>query len=193
MGRAHSDRSLEPHADLGASTPPTLIAAASVPGASRPHSSLAHCPMSSSTVESTGAAPLGTERAVIALVIATLSVICITSIGDERLAGVVHNGHNRCALGGARALLVGRGRHHPDGRPRGEQAAREGLTGPQRAMDGSDAAGAGMRPWRANLSQSGIRRASRPFHRRCSPLGALLVKKIARADAHGDPLQLLTG
>ena len=51
--------------------------------------------MSSSTVESTGAAPLGTERAVIALVIATLSVICVTSIGDERLAGVVHNGHNR--------------------------------------------------------------------------------------------------
>ena len=51
--------------------------------------------MSSSTVESTGAAHLGTERAVIALVIATLSVICITSIGDERLAGVVHNGHNR--------------------------------------------------------------------------------------------------
>ena len=95
MGRAHSDRSLEPHADLGASTPPTLIAAASVPGASRPHSSLAHCPTSSSTVESTGAAHLGTERAVIALVIATLSVICVTSIGDERLAGVVHNGHNR--------------------------------------------------------------------------------------------------
>ena len=95
MGRAHSDRSLKPHADLGASTPTTLIAAASVPGASRPHSSLAHCPMSSSTVESTGAAHLGTERAVIALVIATLSVICITSIGDERLAGVVHNGHNR--------------------------------------------------------------------------------------------------
>ena len=51
--------------------------------------------MSSSTVESTGAAPLGTEKAVITLVIATLSVICITSIGDERLAGVVHNGHNR--------------------------------------------------------------------------------------------------
>ena len=51
--------------------------------------------MSSSTVESTGAAHLGTERAVIALVIATLSVICVTSIGDERLAGVVHNGHNR--------------------------------------------------------------------------------------------------
>ena len=53
--------------------------------------------MSSSTVESTGAAPLGTERAVIALVIATLSVICITSIGDERLACVVHNGHNSWA------------------------------------------------------------------------------------------------
>ena len=53
--------------------------------------------MSSSTVESTSATHLGTERAVIALVIATLSVICITSIGDERLAGVVHNGHNRWA------------------------------------------------------------------------------------------------
>ena len=54
--------------------------------------------MSSSTVESTGAAHLGIERAVTALVIATLSVICVTSIGDERLAGVVHNGHiNRWA------------------------------------------------------------------------------------------------
>ena len=50
--------------------------------------------MSSSTVESTSATHLGTERAVIALVIATLSVICVTSIGDERLAGVVHSGHN---------------------------------------------------------------------------------------------------
>lgn len=182
MGRAHSDRSLEPHADLGASTPPTLIAAASVPGASRPHSSLAHCPMSSSTVESTSATHLGTERAVIALVIATLSVICVTSIGDERLAGVVHNGHNRWAG----LALFWRAAERRAG-------AREGLAGPQRAMDGSDAAGAGMRRWRANLSQSGIRRASRPFHRRCSPLGALLVKKIARADAHGDTLQLLTG
>ena len=51
--------------------------------------------MGSSTVESPGAAHLGTGKAVIALVIATLSVVCVTSIGDERLAGVVHNGHNR--------------------------------------------------------------------------------------------------
>ena len=102
MGRAHSDRSLEPHADLGASTPTTLIAAASVPGASRPHSSLAHCPMSSNTVEATGATHLGTERAVIALVIATLPVIWVfwvTSIGAERLASVIQNGHNRWAVG----------------------------------------------------------------------------------------------
>ena len=48
-------------------------------------------------MESTSATHLGTERAVIALVIATLSVICVTSIGDERLAGVVHNGHNSWA------------------------------------------------------------------------------------------------
>ena len=53
--------------------------------------------MSSSTVESTSAAHLGTESAVIALVIATLSDICVTSIGDERLACVVHNGHNSWA------------------------------------------------------------------------------------------------
>ena len=191
MGRAHSDRSLEPHADLGASTPPTLIAAASVPGASRPHSSLAHCPTSSSTVESTGATHLGTERAVIALVIATLSVICVTSIGDERLAGVVHNGHNSWA---GRALFwseevgtIPEGDREASRLPeRARPVRRERWTAPTQQVPHASMA-------RANLSQSGIRRAFRPFHRRCSPPGALLVKKIARADAHGDPLQLLTG
>ena len=49
-------------------------------------------------MESTSATHLGTERAVIALVIATFSVICVTSIGDERLAGVVHSGHNCWAV-----------------------------------------------------------------------------------------------
>ena len=97
MERAHSDRSLEPHADLEASTPPTLIADASVPGASRPHRSLAHCPMSSITVVAASATYPGTERSVVALVITSLSGICVTTIGADRLAGFIHNGQKRWA------------------------------------------------------------------------------------------------
>ena len=53
--------------------------------------------MRSNTVASTYATNLGTARAVAALVIAILSVIRDASIGAKRLAGVIHNGHNRLA------------------------------------------------------------------------------------------------
>ena len=157
------------------------------PGASRLHSELSRRPMSPSTVDSTSTVHPSIKRATNALLIATFSHMHHL---DQRRATCPRYPQQSRQSDEPRALQTGRGKDHPGGRPRGQQDARVVLAGPQRAMDGSDAAGAGMRRWRANLSQSGIRRASRPFHRRCSPLGALLVKKIARADAHRGPLQL---